>query len=255
MGLLQFTVQKNQINPFKIVLFAFLIIGKLTYAQYPTVRERVTNLPNFDQKLIHYGYYVGFNSYDFKFIYEDNYYRENYPDIEVRSSTGFNVGLVGDIRINTFFNLRFEPGLLYSKRNLFYPEFTIFTKESDRERELESTYIHLPLLLKINAKRINNFRPFLTVGVSTDFNLASNNNNIDDNFNQVFRTVKQSYNYELGFGFDFYLIYFKFSPSIRGISSMQNELVPDNPSNGKSPWTGKISKMLSRGFIVNLTFE
>lgn len=248
-------MQKNQISPFKIVLFTLLISGKLIFAQYPTIRERVANLPNFDQKPIHYGYYVGFNSYDFKFTYEDNYYTEKYPDIEVTSSTGFNVGLVGDLRINNFFNLRFEPGLFYSKRNLLYPEFAAFKKESDRKREVESTYIHLPLILKINAARINNFRPFLTVGVSTDFNLASNNKNIDDNFSQVFRAVKQSYNYELGFGFDFYLLYFKFSPSIRGVFSMQNELIPDNPSNGNSPWTGKINKMLSRGVIVNLTFE
>ena len=35
-------------------------------------------------------------------------------------------------------------------------------------------------------------------------------------------------NYEIGLGLDFYLFYFKFSPSIRGIFSMQNELIPDS---------------------------
>ena len=69
----------------------------------------------------------------------------------------------------------------------------------------------------------------------------------------MFRTEKQNINYELGFGFDFYLFYFKFSPSIRGIFSLQNEIIPDNIEN--SPWTGYISKMFSRGFAINLTFE
>ena len=45
----------------------------------------------------------------------------------------------------------------------------------------------------------------------------------------------------------------KFSPSIRGIFSIQNELIQDNNSN--SPWTSNIKSLLSQGFAINLTFE
>ena len=224
------------------------------FGQYPTLRERVINLPNFDKKVMHYGYFLGTNQYDFKFEYVPEYYTTmNYKDIAVESKSGFNVGLIGDLRINEFFNLRLEPGLYYSKRDLIYPEFSEFEKDGDRRREVKSTYIHLPLILKINVRRINNFRPFLLTGISTDFNLSSNAKNTDDNLSNVFRTVSQNLNYELGLGFDFYLVYFKFSPSIRGIFSFQNELMPDNDPN--SPWTGKILNMFSRGFAINLTFE
>ena len=65
--------------------------------------------------------------------------------------------------------------------------------------------------------------------------------------------LAQSFNYEIGFGIDFYLVYFKFSPSIRGIFSIQNELIQDNNSN--SPWTSNIKSLLSQGFAINLTFE
>ena len=211
------------------------------------------NLPNFDDRFLHYGYFIGINSYDFKFEYENNYYSSKNKDIEVISNTGFNVGLVGDLRINRFINLRLEPGLYYSKRDLIYPEFSQFNNQNDRFREVKSTYIHLPLLIKISAERINNFRPFILAGISTDFNLSSNHKNTDDNFSNVFRTQKQNINYELGLGFDFYLFYFKFSPSLRGIFSLQNEIIPDNTEG--SPWTGHISKMFSRGFAINFTFE
>ncbi len=111
-------------------------------------------------------------------------------------------------------------------------------------------------MVKFSAARINNFRPFLMAGVSTDFNLSSNHKNIDDNFSNIFRTEPQNINYEIGLGFDFYLFYFKFSPSIRGIFSLENELIPDNPNAaGPSPWTGNIVNMVSRGFALNLTFE
>ena len=42
-------------------------------------------------------------------------------------------------------------------------------------------------------------------------------------------------NYEIGFGIDLYFEYFKFSPSIRGVFGMKDELIRDNDPN--SPWT------------------
>lgn len=224
------------------------------FAQYPTVRERIINLPNFDKRTVHYGYFLGLNQYDFKFEYIDSYYKElMYKDIAVVQKKGFNVGLIGDLRINDYFNLRFEPGLYYNQRELNYPEYPEFTRASDRMREIKSTYIHLPFYVKINAKRINNFRPFILVGFSTDFNLSSNENNSDDNASNVFRTTSQNLNYELGLGFEFYLYYFKFSPSLRGAFSFQNELVPDAAEG--SPWTGNIVNMFSRGVSLIITFE
>ena len=194
------------------------------------------------------------NQYDFKFEYVDSYYSESmYKDITVVQKKGFNVGLIGDFRINDFFNLRLEPGLYYNKRDLIYPDYIEFEKESDRNREVKSTYIHLPFYLKINAKRINNFRPFIMTGISTDFNLSSNEKSTDDNASNVFRTTSQNLNYELGLGFEFYLYYFKFSPSLRGIFSFQNELIPDYSD--QSPWTGKILNLFSRGISLNITFE
>ncbi len=241
------------LNTIKHILIAGLFANAV-HSQYPVVRERLINLPSFDKKPVHYGYFLGVNQYDFKFEYIQNYYKElMLKDIAVEQQKGFSVGLIGDLRINEYMNLRFEPGLFYNKRDLIYPEYAEFTKENDRYRDIKSTYIHLPLLLKISTKRINNFRPFIVGGFSTDFNLSSNQKNSDDNASNVFRVMSQNINYELGLGFDFYLYYFKFSPSLRGIFSMQNELIQDNDP--ESPWTGKINNMFSRGVALIITFE
>lgn len=250
-------MHKNRHHKILIRTAALLYLVSITaYAQYPRIRETIINLPTFDDRFLHYGYFVGVNSYDFKFSYDKDYYTAKFKDIEVQPSTGFNVGLIGDMRVNKYINIRIEPGLYYSKRNLIFHKHPLFTDESDRFREVKSTYIHLPLMVKFSAARINNFRPFVLAGISTDFNLSSNHKNIDDNFSNVFRTEPQNMNYEIGLGFDFYLFYFKFSPSIRGIFSMQNELIPDSVVDpADSPWTGDISKMVSRGFAINLTFE
>jgi hypothetical protein len=84
-------------------------------------------------------------------------------------------------------------------------------------------------------------------------NLGSNEASLDDNSAGTFRMKKWVYNYELGFGIDLYLEYFKFTPSIRGVFALTDELVRDNDPN--SPWTGNIDGMRTRGLFINFTFE
>jgi hypothetical protein len=54
-------------------------------------------------------------------------------------------------------------------------------------------------------------------------------------------------------GIDIYFEYFKFSPSIRGVFGINDELIRDYDSD--SPWTGNISSMKTRGIFVNFTFH
>ncbi len=227
-----------------------LMFGQTASAQLFT-KEKIRNLETFDKKVLTWGYFLGLNSYDFKFEYE-----EDLKDILVESNTGFNVGLVGDLRINEYLNLRFEPGLYITQRNLIYDPSHfqgLEYNDSDLFREVKSTYIHLPLLLKVSTKRINNFKPFVVGGFSTALNLSSNQENPDDNSVGQFRSKKGMVFYELGFGIDFYLVWFKFTPSIRGVFALNDEIVRDNDPD--SPWTGNVASMKTRGVFINFTFQ
>jgi len=204
------------------------------------------NIQNEDKKFVNFGYYLGFNQYDFQFEYENDIGR----DVLVRKTFGFNVGVLGEMRLNEFVDLRFEPGLLYTQRDLGFPGFS---EERDAIREVRSTYIRFPLLLKISPRRLNNFKPFIIGGVYTAINLGANADSLEDNSSGEFRMEKSVYGYELGFGIDFYTEFFKFTPSIRGAFALTDELIPDNDPN--SPWTGNINAMRTRGIFINLTFE
>jgi len=208
--------------------------------------DPILNLQNEDKKFLNWGYYLGFNQYDFQFEYKDDIGQ----DILVDKSLGFNVGLIGELRINEFLDARFEPGLLYTARTLGFPGFTT---ENDALREVRSTYIRFPLLLKASTRRIGNWRPFIVGGLYTSINLGSNEDSLDDNSSGQFRMKQNVYGYEVGFGIDFYTEYFKFTPSIRGVFALTDELVPDADPN--SPWTGNIAAMRTRGIFINFTFE
>ena len=227
-----------------LLLFFFLLN---VYSQ--SGNTKITNLQNFDQKKIHFGYFVGMNNYNYKLDYVIN------PDKRtlINKQTGINVGLIGDLKLRKNLNLRFEPGLYTNKSEIVFYDRQKLPKISDTLRSMKSTYIHLPLLLKYSAKRLNNFKPYVLGGLSTSFNLSSNQNSPDDNNNGVFRLKANTFYYELGFGIDFYLPYFKFSPSIRGVFSLKNELVPD--SDPESPWTGNIDKMSARAIFINFSFH
>jgi hypothetical protein len=233
----------------KIFVIILLIISTIAKAQNPggmLGKDPIINLENFDKQRVYWGYYLGFNMYDFKIDYKTN----QPVEIDVQGTTGFNVGLIGDLRIHEYVNLRFEPGVYYTQRNLTFPGFT---RQLDSYREVKSTYIHFPLLLKFSSLRFGNVRPYLEGGLSATLNLASNSKSQEDNLQQRFRVIPWSTNYELGFGIDFYLEYFKFSPSIRGVFGFNDELIRDNDPN--SPWTGNISSMKTRAIFINFSFH
>ena len=232
-----------------LVYICIFLISQNMFSQLFS-KEKIRNLENIDKKTLTWGYYLGFNVRDFKFDYNQLDFNGTEDDIRVETSAGFNVGLIGDLRLSNHLNLRLEPGISFSTRILTFPGFA---DEADFLREVKSTYIHLPLLLKMSTKRINNFKPFVVAGISTSINMSSNEANPDDNGNGQFRMTKNAFYYELGFGVDLYLYYFKFTPSIRGVFAMTDELVRDEDPN--SPWTSNISTMQTRGIFINFTFQ
>ncbi len=232
-------------NSIAFILLLFVCAGNAQGVKGMFNKDPLINLENFDKQRVYWGYFLGFNSYDYKFEY-----RNDGPDIQVKSHTGFSVGLVGDVKIMDYINLRFEPGLFYSQRSL---EYSGFTRPIDKTREVNATYLHFPLLLKFSSMRTGNIRPYLLGGVSSTLNLSSNSKSQDDNVQQKFRVKSWTKNYELGFGIDLYLEYFKFSPSIRGVFGLGDELIRDNDPN--SPWTGNIKSMKTRAVLVNFTFH
>ncbi|TXD46847.1 porin family protein [Polaribacter sp. IC073] len=229
----------------KFLIFGFFLVSSIAfYAQ----RETVEYLPTFDRKLLHYGFYLGLNQNDFKL----NLRNSTIPnaDITVEATAGFNVGLIADLRLHKNLSLRLEPGLVSNSKTINFNHLA-----TDNVREVSSTYLHVPLVFKFSTDRYKNIRPYLLGGISYDYNFSSNENNQDDNFAKQFRMKTHNFMYEVGVGVDFYLYYFKFSPSIRGVFAINNEIKYDNPINGPSKWTDPINFLGTRGVFLNFAFE
>ncbi len=225
---------------FKYFVLYFFLFLQISNSQF-------TNLPSFDEKKIRFGYYIGFNQYDFKINYNVN------PEysIKINRGTGINVGLIGELKINDNIRLSVEPGLYSNNKELIFNERSQFTNYNDTLWKVKSNNIHLPILIKYSSKRVGNIKPYLKGGISTSFNLGNVDNNLESYGLVSNHFNKTNFYYELSFGIDFYLRYFKFSPSVRGVFSIRNEKKKNIPDN---PWTGYVDKLFTRAIFVNFSF-
>ncbi|MDG2194680.1 MAG: porin family protein [Polaribacter sp.] len=228
-----------------IFLGCFLVLSSVLTAQ----KNRVEYLPNFDKHPFHYGFYLGINQNDFKLDYKESNY-SNTALIKVAPTLGFNVGLIADMRLHKNINLRFEPGLTSNSKTI---AFSHINSKKDSIREIGSTYLRIPLVVKFSTDRMDNVKPYVLAGLSYNYNFSSNEKNPDDNASGEFRMKTHSFMYEVGIGIDLYLYFFKFSPSIRGVFALNNELKYDTDSNSK--WTSPIKFLGTRGVFLNFSFE
>ncbi len=228
----------------KIVLIIIFILS--ITAINAQIRDKVIYKQSWDKQTVFWGYYLGINKKDYKISY-----KSEGSFVDVTASTGFNVGLIGDLRLHKNINLRLEPGLSSNTKELAFTH--IEGGPRDSIRDVSATYLRVPLLLKLSTDRLYNFRPYLIGGVSYDYNFSSNQDNPADNSDGEFRMKKNNFTYEIGIGVDFYLPYFIFSPSIRGVFAINDELIRDN--NPNSPWTGNIDYFGTRGIFLKLAFH
>ena len=229
-----------------------LIFSSNLFAQ----KERIEYQPNVDKKKLHFAYYLGLNKKGYKITYNDKFPLVNDLNtdfISVEESAGFNIGLVVGYNLNENIAVSFEPGLSSNTKKLTFSE-DVFGTTINNERDVPGTYLRLPLLLKLSTNRLDNMRAFVIGGVSYDYNFSSNQNSADDNITgNQFRMKTSNFMYEVGVGVDIYLMWFKFSPSIRGIFAINNELVYDDSAS--SPFTGPIDYFGTRGVFLNFTFQ
>jgi hypothetical protein len=236
----------------KKIIFSilFLLTGLSSYGQYGGY-GRVQNLVQADNKPYHFGFILGLNSMDFN-VSHSGVVDENgrvWFGEQTGLSPGFTVGIISDLRLASWLNLRFTPVLLFGDRKL-----TFIDDEGVRKSDIvsvRSTLLYFPLLVKVRGQRYGNYRPYLIGGISTTLDLGRQREN-------VIMLNPYDYGIEFGVGFDFYLPYFKLAPEFKMFLGFNDMLERDRPeiANGADlKYTDAIHRLTSRLFILSFNFE
>ena len=166
------------------------------------------NLPYVDQKQIHFGFSLGLGTMDFAVS----------PPDSVRVSSlnpTFSVGIITDLRLNRYLNLRFTPALHFGARELTYT----FNNSVTKSLVVQSLPICLPVYLKYSSERKGNLRPYVIWGGGASIDLATNEGS------PVLLKPLDFFT-EFGAGCDIYFSFFKLCPELKysiGFNNMYNQ--------------------------------
>jgi hypothetical protein len=237
----------------KRYFFILLFIPMIVNSQV----KKQQNLPDFEYKWLHFGFTVGTNIMNFGITKADNFYSETDFNqvyaIENQSIPGFILGPVSNIHMGEYFDFRFLVNLSFGQRNLTYLRVEDITKPNPKltyhTMKLASTYLEFPLLVKYKAVRLNNMKPYIVGGINPKIDLAAQKKIKDEDMPKI-RLNRLDLAWELGFGIDLYLPYFKLSPEIKYSRGLNDMVVRDN-----TQYTGAIKKLNSNIWTLSFHFE
>ena len=236
----------------RIILCAILF--NFQFSIFTSASAQVGNLGKFDSRLLHYGIQVGYtqSKFDLSFC-DDDYLRQTLQGTTSYYSAGFHIAVIGDLRLNDWFNLRLLPGVTLVTRQISYawePGYAATHPLLERWRNVESVYGDIPLEIKFRAMRWNNFRPYLTAGISYGFDFASLRENKNQSDQSIIRLQPHDFRYSMGVGFDVFLRYVKFAIELRMTFGLVDLKVED-----PDVYIRAFDNLSSRTFMLSFTFE
>jgi len=231
----------------KIILIFFFV--SVAFSSYSQRHKKPQNLPRYDFKKIHFGFTLGINSLNFHINKNNDFLiNDTLLTMLAEDQKGFNLGIVSNLRLGRYTDLRFIPTLVFGERILNYK----FNDQSNlllQNKRIESTLIDFPISLKYKSARYNNFRTYVICGIKYSLDIASQSE-IDDEGQEIVKLNNHDLMIEGGFGIDFYLQYFKFSPQIKLSHGIINVLSKDN-----TLYTETINNLKTTSWMLSFTFE
>ena len=234
------------------ILFLFILLLVVTNI---SAQHMPKNLPNYDFKKWHFGFTLGMNTMNFNIYPVDN---QSYVDtimvIQPSLSQGFNIGIVANMKLAKYLDLRFVPTLSFGQRDLNYIIKTAPGEEKNYTKTVESTFLDFPLTLKYKSKRfdgnLNNMRVFVLAGGRYSLDLASQKDKKGTSDDIVLKLNPHDLMVTGGVGFEFYLAYFKFGVEFQMAYGLINVL-----DDKATIYTTNVEKLTSRMGWITFTFE
>jgi len=264
-----FIIKKSKsLRVFKIILITFSVLAILLPLSSAAQFRKVENMPAYDYARYHFGFILALNEMHFVIkpaeglqyrLFDSEEAREISADsaklysVEDDPTMGFTVGIVGNLRLGKYFDLRFIPSLSFGERNLDY----VIKKYRNGEdnlvkirKNIPSTFVELPFHLKYKSQRLNNIRAYVLTGFNYRIDLASQANKKKDQNQIQVKLNRNDIYYELGVGFDFYFEWFKFGTELKMSYGLMDVLKSEN-----NIYTEGIDKLRSKVFQLSFTFE
>ncbi len=235
------------------LILSFIVIFSLiaTHSLAQRHEGAIENLPKFDRRMYHFGFLLGANQMNFALrTVEDLSQFDSLKSITTKPDFGFDIGIVSSLKLTKYLSLRFVPTLSFGSRTV---EYTFRYKDSVdimQAKKVESTFMHFPLYVKYQSRRLGNFRAYIIGGFKYSIDMASQANKKSKDGEAPIKLRKNDYTIDVGTGVDFFLTYFKFGIELKMSYGLKNLLFPEN-----TDYTNSVKRLNSKIFQLSFTFE
>lgn len=223
--------------------------------QNTTAQERkVQNRPYIDMRHWHYGFLFGTHMQDLEFSNNgyihtlENGTQESWFADVAGYTPGFSVGVLGELRLTEYLALRFIPTMYFGDKTIVFREQ--FSGEIERQA-VKSTYLSVPIDIKWSAQRFNNYRPYAIAGLAPMVDLTVKRQ-------RALLVQRADVAFEIGFGCDFYLPFFKLIPELKFCFGLTDVLVKNrNDLTDKNllKYTQSLNEAQNRMIVLTFYFE
>ena len=229
-----------------INLLVLLLIPMLVEAQ-----RRAPNLPHYDMRRFHFGFSLGINYATFTIKPESNINPfDSLMAVTPRGMAGFDIGIVSNMNLGRYLDLRFIPSLSLIDRKVDYEIKYSGNVLGTVTQSIESVNLNFPLLLKYKSSRMGNVRFYVVTGGQYSVDLATRAKKRNLGNDVYIKLHASDLQAQVGVGLDFYLEFFKFSIEAKMSYGTLNLLKNEN-----NMMTNSIKNLRSKTFHISFLFE
>ena len=248
-----------------LTLSIVILSAGSAYAQ----KRGVMNLPSYNHAPYHFGFILSLNQMHFTLKMKEGFQRVTYdslqsPDIfadslhllhvDAKPTMGFTVGIVGNLRMSKYFDLRFIPSLAFGERYLDYYMIAFDDGEYsfvEIRKNVTSAHIDFPLHVRYRSKRVHNFGAYVLVGAKYVLDLAATRSDKKEEDNEaVVKLMKNDVAAEVGVGLEFYNAWFKLGIEVKMSYGLFNLIRHEG-----NIYTGGIESLNSKIWQLSFSFE
>ena len=213
--------------------------------------RKIQNKPFIDERRFHYGFTFGLHDQGLKLQnngYIDPATGNQWVADNDKMAMGFSVGVLGEWKLNNYLALRLIPSLHFGSKHI---KFHNLATQKYEFQDMKSTYIALPLDVKVAAPRFNNYRPYVIGGVQPMYDLTASKHT-------KLQTKPFNMMLEVGMGCDFYLPFFKLIPELKfcfGLGNILQKKRNDITDPTQKIFTESVDRATSNMFVLSFYFE
>ncbi len=231
----------------KLFLFALLLLLAAS-GMFAQGSRGNYNFLDFNQKPYYFGITLGYNSSNFRVLQSRNFVQsDSIRLVESVTGPGFNLGIVSNLKVGDYFDIRFLPTLSFAERNINYA--AVRDVRLPFSRGIESVFVEMPFQVRYKSQPFNDMRLFVLAGIKYAFDVASESRTRQST--ELVKVSPTDFSFEVGAGAQFFFPYFIFSPELKFSHGLGNVLIFDQSLEEASV----IEKILSRTLTVSLHFE